>query len=126
MKKIIRNKNVVILSVVVLILCIGILIWACSSCTGNDPYEGFSEDGMQVIDIPDEEDSQEDEAPNKEENQMKEDEIKAPSNWGKNETPSLDGNGNQSQDSNEGSNDETNEGTKDENPNTENGYGKPF
>lgn len=126
MKKMIRNKKFVILSVITIILCIGVLIWACTSCTNNETYEGFSEDGMEVIDIQDEEDSQEDEASNKEESQMKEDETKAPSNWGDNETPSLDENGNQYQDSNEGSNDETSEDSKDDIPNTESGYGKPF
>ena len=122
MKKIIQNKKIVILSGVALILCVGLLIWACKSCTSNDPYKGFSEEGMEVVDEKDEETSEDD----KEENQMQEDETKAPSNWGENETPSLDGSDSQTQTPDNGSNNENNEETKDENPNTESGYGKPF
>lgn len=123
MKKLIRNKKLVILIAISLIICICVLIGLCISNTGKDPYEGFSEEGMQVIDVQDED---EDKDVSEEENQLKEEEIKAPSNWGENETPSLDGNGNQSQDSNEGSNNGTNEDSKDDNPNTEGGYGPLF
>ena len=126
MKKLIQNKKLVILSSVALILCVGIVVWACVSCTSNDPYKGFSEEGMDVVDVKKEETSEENKDSDKEENQMSEDETKAPSNWGKEETPSLDAGGNQSQNPDNGSNNEEKEESKEENPNTESGYGRPF
>lgn len=127
MKKLIQNKKLVFFSGVVLVLLIGAIIWACVSCSDNKPKDAFSEEGMNVVEEQDEDET--DEMDGESELEVEEEEIKAPSNWGDDNSSSIDSGGNLTQtpedESEEGETDSKDE-KEDEEADTTSGYGKPF
>ncbi len=55
MKKILQNKTMIVVGCVLLVLLVGLIIWACRGCTDKepDPEYIFSEEGMTIEDVAD-------------------------------------------------------------------------
>lgn len=122
MGKLIQNKKLVIFSSVILILLIGVIIWACASCSGEKPHDAFSEDGMNVVE---DQDNVMEEKDDDAKIQIQEEEIKAPSNWG-DDSPSLDVGGDTTQTPEDGEEEKQPDSKEDDEADTTSGYGKPF
>ena len=53
MKKFVQNKITIIVGCVLLVLVIGIVVWACKGCAEKEPEVLFSEEGITVEDMAD-------------------------------------------------------------------------
>lgn len=53
MKKFLQNKITIIIGCVILVLLIGVIIWARKGCSEKEPEDVFSEDGIKIEDMAD-------------------------------------------------------------------------
>ncbi len=85
MKKFLRNKIAIIIGCVILVLLIGVIIWACKGGSEKEPEDVFSEDGIKIEDVADDvvdDDTDDDETKDITQGNA----ITAPDNWDSGDT----------------------------------------